>query len=58
MDANSTPRAVIVDGRPRIFFFAIKDIAPGEEISYRYDKGVPPPPYPWRVQVNVKEGIA
>ncbi|XP_056014938.1 N-lysine methyltransferase KMT5A-like [Ostrea edulis] len=48
--ANATTKAVLVDGRPRLFFFAISDIPAGREVTYSYNKGTPCP-YPWRVKV-------
>ena len=51
--ANASPKAFIVDGRPRVCFFATSDICPGQEITYSYNKGTKCS-YPWRMQVNAK----
>jgi hypothetical protein len=51
--ANASPKAFIVDGRPRVCFFATSDICPGEEITYSYCKGTKCA-YPWRIQVNAR----
>lgn len=45
--ANCSPKALFVDGKPHVVFFAVKDIKAGEELSFDYGGG----PLPWR---NVK----
>jgi hypothetical protein len=51
--ANASPKAFIVDGRPRVFFFGNAKICPGEELLYSYCKGTTCR-YPWRVKVNAR----
>ncbi|XP_060065024.1 N-lysine methyltransferase KMT5A-like [Ylistrum balloti] len=48
---NLKPKMVPICGEPHIFFYAIRDIHPREELLYCYGNG----PYPWRNTTNVKD---
>uniref|UniRef100_A0A8C4X8D1 SET domain-containing protein n=1 Tax=Erpetoichthys calabaricus TaxID=27687 RepID=A0A8C4X8D1_ERPCA len=41
-------KKLAVDGMPHLCLFALRDILPGEEITYSYGDG----PWPWRKQVR------
>uniref|UniRef100_A0AAZ1WYI0 SET domain-containing protein n=2 Tax=Oreochromis aureus TaxID=47969 RepID=A0AAZ1WYI0_OREAU len=43
---NSKMRTIAVNGKPHLCLFAIKDIKPGEEITYNYGDS----DWPWRVK--------
>lgn len=45
---NSKMKTITVNGKPHLCLFAIKDINPGEEITYNYGNAE----WPWRVKVN------
>ncbi|XDV25875.1 hypothetical protein PO909_029708, partial [Leuciscus waleckii] len=47
INANSKMKIIRVDKKPHLCLFAIKDIRPGEEISYNYGDSE----WPWRHQV-------
>lgn len=34
---NIRPKVKVIDGLPRLLFFAMRDIAPGEELRYNYN---------------------
>lgn len=46
---NSKMRTITVNGKPHLCLFAIKDIKPGEEITYNYGDS----DWPWRVKVHI-----
>ncbi|XP_028255263.1 histone-lysine N-methyltransferase set-1-like [Parambassis ranga] len=41
---NCEMKKIVCDGKPHLCLFAIKEISPGEEITYNYGNF----PYPWR----------
>ncbi|XP_043960953.1 cell wall protein DAN4-like [Gambusia affinis] len=45
---NSKMKTITVNGKPHLCLFAIKDINPGEEITYNYGNAE----WPWRVKVS------
>ncbi|KAG2458704.1 KT5AB methyltransferase, partial [Polypterus senegalus] len=45
---NCKIKKLAVDGMPHLCLFALRDILPGEEITYSYGDG----PWPWRKQVS------
>ncbi|KAL4009077.1 hypothetical protein ACER0C_002929 [Sarotherodon galilaeus] len=45
---QSKMRTITVNGQPHLCLFAIKDIKPGEEITYNYGDSY----WPWRVKVS------
>ncbi|KAM9707776.1 uncharacterized protein ACNS7B_000282 isoform 5-T5 [Menidia menidia] len=48
LSPNSRMKTVKVNGKPHLCLFAIKDINPGEEITYNYGNY----DWPWRVKVS------
>ncbi|KAF4082026.1 hypothetical protein AMELA_G00146890 [Ameiurus melas] len=48
MNPNSKMKTITVDRKPHLCLFAIKDISPGEEISYNYGDS----DWPWRSKVT------
>lgn len=44
---NCKMRTIAVDGMPQLCLFAIRDIMPGEEVTYNYGDS----DWPWRKQV-------
>lgn len=51
-DSNSVVKRVIVDGKPRLCFFASKNIGKGEEVTFTYFQGEYDQ-FPWREKVSV-----
>ncbi|XP_042289756.1 N-lysine methyltransferase KMT5A-A-like isoform X3 [Thunnus maccoyii] len=47
---NSRMRIITVDRKPHLCLFAIKDIRPGEEITYNYGDS----DWPWRLKVSTE----
>lgn len=47
VNPNSKIKTIRVDGKPHLCLFAIKDISPGEEITYNYGDS----DWPWRSKV-------
>lgn len=47
VNPNSQMKVTRVDGRPHLCLFALKDIGPGEEITYNYGDS----DWPWRSKV-------
>ena len=45
---NAVMKVVVVDGAPHLCLFAVKEISPGDEITFDY--GVPN--LPWRERVS------
>ncbi|XP_076857260.1 histone-lysine N-methyltransferase set-1-like [Brachyhypopomus gauderio] len=52
-NANCKMKKIVVNGRPHLCLFAIKNILPGEEITYDYGDSA----WPWRslVKVNISK---
>lgn len=48
LSPNRKMKTITVNGKPHLCLFAIKDIKPGEEITYNYGNS----DWPWRVKVN------
>uniref|UniRef100_A0A672YNR5 SET domain-containing protein n=1 Tax=Sphaeramia orbicularis TaxID=375764 RepID=A0A672YNR5_9TELE len=46
-DKHKNPNCKILDGMPHLCLFAIRDIVPGEEVTYNYGDS----DWPWRKQV-------
>lgn len=53
MNPNSKMKVTRVDGRPHLCLFALKDIGPGEEITYNYGDS----DWPWRRKVLIRVKI-
>ncbi|XP_023207185.1 uncharacterized protein LOC111611997 [Xiphophorus maculatus] len=51
MNPNSKLKVTRVDGRPHLCLFALKDIGPGEEITYVYGDS----DWPWRRKISKDE---
>ncbi|XP_037396943.1 uncharacterized protein LOC119264009 isoform X2 [Pygocentrus nattereri] len=52
INPNCKMKRLIVEGRPHLCLFALRDITPGEEITYNYGDG----DCPWRSEV-IKSGM-
>ena len=52
-DFNLAPRKIVVDGEPKICFFAVKDIEKGQELTYDYG----PSDHSWRQQPQYKKPV-
>ncbi|MED6259299.1 hypothetical protein ATANTOWER_020404 [Ataeniobius toweri] len=48
LNPNSRMKTITVNGQPHLCLFAVKDITPGEEITYNYGNSE----WPWRVKVS------
>ncbi|XP_055080972.1 uncharacterized protein LOC129456606 [Periophthalmus magnuspinnatus] len=48
LNPNSKMKIIRVDGRPHLCLFALKDISPGEEITYNYGDS----DWPWRSKIS------
>ncbi|XP_034549759.1 N-lysine methyltransferase KMT5A-A-like [Notolabrus celidotus] len=48
VNPNSTMETIRVDGKPHLCLFALKDISPGEEITYNYGDS----DWPWRSKIS------
>ncbi|XP_054637986.1 uncharacterized protein LOC129185220 isoform X2 [Dunckerocampus dactyliophorus] len=51
INPNCKMKKILVKGRPHLCLFALKEIFPGEEISYNYGDS----PWPWRSKAHCKE---
>lgn len=49
LNPNSKMKTIKVDGKPHLCLFALKDISPGEEITYDYGDSH----WPWRCMVCI-----
>jgi len=49
INPNCKMKKIIVEGRPHLCLFAVRDIFPGEELTYDYGNS----PWPWRSIVNL-----
>lgn len=45
---NCRMKKVVIDGKPYLCLFALRDIIPGEEITYNYGEAH----WPWRKKVS------
>ncbi|KAL7833703.1 hypothetical protein AOLI_G00286630 [Acnodon oligacanthus] len=52
INPNCKMKGLIVEGRPRLCLFALRDETPGEEVTYNYGDG----DFPWRSEVT-KSGM-
>ena len=52
---NCIPKVVMVDGQPRICFFAARDLKANTELRYNYGEGLS---LPWRLKVNYNFGYS
>ncbi|KAL7890651.1 hypothetical protein AOLI_G00001270 [Acnodon oligacanthus] len=52
INPNCTMKGLVVEGRPRLCLFALRDETPGEEVTYNYGDG----DGPWRSEVT-KSGM-
>ncbi|KAL7858275.1 hypothetical protein AOLI_G00183770 [Acnodon oligacanthus] len=48
INPNCTMKRLVVEGRPRLCLFALRDETPGEEVTYNYGDG----DGPWRSEVT------
>ncbi|KAL7884568.1 hypothetical protein AOLI_G00073380 [Acnodon oligacanthus] len=48
INPNCTMKGLVVEGRPRLCLFALRDETPGEEVTYNYGDG----DGPWRSEVT------
>ncbi|XP_016427513.1 probable histone-lysine N-methyltransferase set-1, partial [Sinocyclocheilus rhinocerous] len=44
MHPNCTMKKIVTEGKPNLCLFALRDIVPGEEITYDYGESI----WPWR----------
>ncbi|XP_054865957.1 uncharacterized protein LOC118470098 isoform X2 [Amphiprion ocellaris] len=51
INPNCKVKKIVVKGRPHLCLFALKEIFPGEEITYNYGDS----PWPWRSMAHFKE---
>lgn len=49
---NCEMKKICCDGKPHLCLFAVKEISPGEEITYSYGDSS----YPWRSKVGLCSG--
>ncbi|XP_058232049.1 histone-lysine N-methyltransferase set-1-like [Hemibagrus wyckioides] len=48
INPNCKMKRIIVEGKPHLCLFALRDILPGEEVTYNYGDG----DYAWRIEVT------
>lgn len=51
---NCEMRKIVSQGKPHLCLFAVKEISPGNEITYNYGDAV----YPWRLKVGFCYGVS
>lgn len=54
INPNCEMKKIVCEGKPHLCLFAVKEISPGEEITYNYGDSS----YPWRSKVGLFSALS